>query len=257
MTDQQVPRTETGGPTRTPRSEIEPVVSPARREQSGVEPVLLWDKSTSTEWSTVPGGADYPDPKSRRAVMTEAVRQLVVHLDGLDTEESGEQASGSDEMGGLLTFFFSSGTSHGTDLNPSNFDRKLAAMDKHWGGATHIMSAWEQAQDEYDSEFGDKPERDRPVHLVLIATDGELDDADEFAAKALTTASPHRIFLVMVFGADGDGEERHSATLAQYAKIAAAQQANDPHGKSYIKVISFDSVTDPGEIAQDMMTLVS
>jgi hypothetical protein len=247
-------RTETGGPTRTPRSEMDAVVPAARRESAGVEPVLLWDRSTSTLWSTVPGGADYPDPASRRTVMTEAIRQLVVHLDGLDSEESGEQASGSDEMGGLLTFFFSSGTSHGEDLNPSNFDRKVSAVQ--WGGGTHIMSAWEQALNEYDEEFGDKPERERPVHLVLIATDGELDDVDDFASKALSTAGAHRIFLVMVFGADGDGEERHSATLSQYSKIASAQQAADPHGKSYIRIVSFDSVTDPQEIAEDMIALV-
>lgn len=249
-------RTETGGPTRTPRSEMEPVIPAARRESVGVEPALLWDISTSTLWSTVPGGADYPDPASRRAVMTEAIRQLVVHLDGLDSEERAEQASGSDEMGGTLTFLFGSGSSEGMDLNPSNFEKKINPQTP-WGGSTHIMSAWEQALNEYDEEFGDKPERERPVHLVAIATDGELDDADEFASRALSTASAHRIFLVMIFGADGDGDARHSATLAQYSKLAAQQQSADPHGKSCIRVISFDSVTDPKEIAEDMISLVS
>lgn len=253
MTTQE--RTETGGPTRTPRSEIEQVIPTARRESVGAEPVLFWDISTSTLWSTIPGGRDWPDARSRRHVMTEAIRQLVVHLDGLDSEEAGEQSSGSDEMGGLLTFFFGSGSSKGTDLNPSNFDRKTGAVK--WGGSTHVMSAWEQAQDEYDEEFGDRPERERPVHLVIMATDGELDDMDAFAASALSTASAHRVFLVLVFGADGDGDDRHSRCLAQYGKIAAQQKAADPHGKSYIKIVSFDGVTDPVEVADDMKVLVS
>jgi hypothetical protein len=249
------PRTETGGPTRTPRSEIAPLVPAARMEQVGIEPVLLWDISGSTLWSTVPGGKDYPDPASRRHVMTEAIRGLVTHLDGLDTEEKAEQASGSDEMGGLLTFFFGSDSSDGMDLNPSNFDRKVGSVP--WGGGTYIMSAWEKALNEYDEEFGDKPERDRPVHLILIATDGELDDGDDFLTRALKTAGPHRIFVPMVFGADGDGDTRHTATLNQWSKFAADQQRNDPHGKSWIRVVSFDSVTDPAEIAADMITLVS
>jgi len=248
-------RTETGGPTRTPRAEIAPVVPAARREASGIEPVLFWDISSSTLWSTVPGGLDFPDSASRRPVMTEAMRQLVVHLDGMDAEEAAEQAAGSDEMGGLLTFFFGAGSSDGNDLNPANFDRKVSAVT--WGGSTHVMAAWEQAQDEYDGEFGDRPERERPVHLVIMATDGELDDMDAFAAEALSTAGPHRYFLVLVFGADGDGDERHSACLKQYGQVAAQQQAADPHGKSYIRVISFDAVTDPAEVGADIVTLVS
>src|SRR5215475_507843 len=139
--------TENTGTTRTPRTEIEPVIPAARRESVGAEPVLLWDISTSTLWSTHPGGDDYPDQNSRRYVMTEAIRQLVTHLDGLDAEEAAEQASGSDEMGGLLTFFFGTSSTDGNDLNPANFDRKLQSV--RWGGSTHILSAWEQALDEY------------------------------------------------------------------------------------------------------------
>ena len=248
--------TQETGPTRTPRSEIAAVIPAARRESVGVEPVLLWDRSTSTMWSTYPDGPDYPDKNSRRYVMTGAIRQVVTHLDGLDAEEAAEQSSGSDEMGGLLTFWFGSTSTDGHDLNPANFDRKLQEQDKAWGGSTHIMAAWNQALDEYEEEFGDKPERERPVHLVLVATDGELDDMDEFQ-HALQTASSHRVFVVMIFGADGDGDDRHSKTLAQYTKEAERQKAADPHGKSYVRIISFDGDTDPKRIAEDMVTLVS
>lgn len=255
------PRTETGGPTRTPRSEIAPLIPQARREEVGVEPVLFWDRSGSTLWSTAPGGKDFPDPGSRRYVMSEAMRQLVTHLDNLDTEEKGEQAGGSDDLGGILTFFFGSESSDGIDLNPSNFERHVGKPgqmgDVPWGGGTYIMPAWSQALKEYDGEFGDRPAQERPVHLAMIATDGELEDMDDFQQQALTTAGPHRQFLVMIFGADGDGDPRHSQCLAQYQRVAKQQQDAEPHHKSYIKVVSFDSVTDPAEIAQDAITLIS
>ena len=251
------PRTETGGPTRTPRSEIEPVIPAARRESVGVEPVVLWDKSGSTNWPISADGQDYPDPTSRRAVMTEVARQVVVHLESLDSEAAAEQASGSDDMGGLLTFFFGSDSSDGIDLNSSNFDRKLAEQAPYWGGATHIMSAWEQALNEYDDEFGDKAERDRPVHAVIILTDGELDDMDQFG-KVLEGANSHRVFIVAVFGYDEDpSNARHTACLRQYQAVEQRQVAADAHGKSYIHVVSFDAVKDPNEIAEDMRTLLS
>ncbi len=249
--------TQTGGPLRTPRSEIDaPVVPAARRESVGVEVVLFWDKSTSTLWEAAAGGQQWPAPTSRRAIMADVARQVVTHLDGLDSEEAAEQSGGSDEMGGTLTFFFGTTSSKGTDLNPSNFERKLAEQDPHWGGSTHIMEAWNQALDEYDEEFGDRAERDRSVHLCILLTDGELDDMDQFA-QALGTAGPHRVFLVLVIGYDEDPDNpRHTRCIRQYTEIASKQQAADPHGKSYIRVISFDSVVNSDEIAQDAVTLI-
>jgi uncharacterized protein YegL len=252
------PRTETGGPTRTPRSEIAPVIPAARRESVGVEPVMLWDKSGSTDWEAAADGQPWPAATSRRAIMKEVARQIVVHLESLDTEAAAEQAGGSDEMGGILTFFFGSDSSEGVDLNSSNFDRKLAEQELQWGGGTVIMKAWEQALDEYDEEFGDKPERDRPVHAVIILTDGELSDMDEFAKTALSTASAHRVFVVAIFGYDEPGNAPlHTQCLHQYTAVAAKVQAADPHGKQYIYVLSFDSVSDPNEIADDMKTALS
>jgi hypothetical protein len=59
------PRQETGGENRTPRSEIQPAVSAARKETAGAEPVLLLDLSGSMDWSAKDetSGADYPDPE--------------------------------------------------------------------------------------------------------------------------------------------------------------------------------------------------
>ncbi len=251
-------RTETGGPNRTPRSEIAPVIPAARRESVGVEPVLYWDISGSTLWEAAPGQPEWSTATrtgGRREIMTEVARTVVAHLESLDTEAAKEQASGSDEMGGLLTFFFGSDSTEGIDLNSSNFDRKVNGVT--WGGATHISRAWEQALNEYEEEFGDRPAHEQPVHTNIILTDGELDDMADFG-KILQGANAHRVFLVAIFGYDEDPQNpRHTQCLKQYTEIANMQKAADPHGKSYIYVVSFDQVTDPNEIATDVKTMLS
>src|SRR5690348_13877863 len=92
-------RQETGGPNRTPRSEIGPAVSANRKK----EPVLLLDLSTSMDWGAADeNGPDYPDPGSRRAIVIGALHGLVRALEAEDSEAAAEQAGGSDERGGLM-----------------------------------------------------------------------------------------------------------------------------------------------------------
>ena len=68
------PTAETGGPNRTPRSEIRPAVSASRKK----EPVLLLDLSTSMNWGAADEyGPEWPDPGSRRAIVIEALHGLV------------------------------------------------------------------------------------------------------------------------------------------------------------------------------------
>lgn len=242
------PRTETGGPTRTPRSEIQPLISAARREEVGVEPVMLLDLSTSMDWEAAQGQPQWnPTTKTggRREIVIDALARFVRALEGLDTEAAKEQASGSDEKGGVLTFGFATEATEIGDMNSSNIQRRLNEIE--WGGGTNIMPAWELALDEYDEEFGDKAKRERPVHAVLVVTDGEASDWDQFL-PVLESADAHRIFTVAVVGYDEDNEKKHSRTVDAYSKVAA----HNPH----VKVVSFDSVTDPSEIAADLTTLL-
>jgi len=90
-------RAETGGPNRTPRSEIRPAVSANRKK----EPVLLLDLSTSMNWGAADEyGPEWPDAGSRRAIVIEALHGLVRVLEREDSEAAAEQADGSDELGG-------------------------------------------------------------------------------------------------------------------------------------------------------------
>src|SRR4051812_22534939 len=190
------PRTETGGPNRTPRSEISPAVSANRKK----EPVLLLDLSGSMDWEAAPGGPEWSDRTrsgGRRGIVIEALRGLVSALEDEDSEAAAEQAGGSDDLGGLLTHGFADGHVEIGDLNTSNLERKLHQIQ--WGGRTHIMPAWKAALADYDEEFGDRDPDEQPTLLTLVLTDGEADDWAEFG-PVLEKATAKRVFAVAIVG---------------------------------------------------------
>lgn len=241
-------RTETGGPNRTPRSEITPAVAASRKK----EPVLLLDLSTSMDWDAEPGGAEWSDATrkgGRRGVVIGALHGLVTALEDEDSEAAAEQADGSDERGGLMTHGFADGHVEIGDLNSSNLERRLNSI--RWGGRTHVMPAWKAALADYDEEFGDRDPADQPTMLTVILTDGEADDWDQLL-PVLEKADAKHVFVVAIVG-HGEGHDR---TVRAYQQAAARNQAQDKFGKEHVRVVSFDAVTDPAEIAADLVTLV-
>ena len=239
--------TETGGPNRTPRSEIRPAVSANRKK----EPVLLLDLSTSMNWGAADEyGPEWPDAGSRRAIVIEALHGLVRVLEREDSEAAAEQASGSDVRGGLMTHGFGNRHVEIGDLNSSNLERRLNEIK--WGGKTYIMPAWKAALADYDEEFGDRDPDEQPTMLTLVVTDGEADDWMDFE-PVLEKATAKRVFVVAIVGHG----RKHDATLAAYQQAARKNVVHDKFGKTHVEVISFDSVTDPEEIALDLVTLVS
>lgn len=249
MTSTTPERTETGGPTRTPRSEITPAVSANRKK----EPVLLLDLSGSMDWEAAPGGPEWSDRTrsgGRRGIVIEALRGLVLALEDEDSEAAAEQAGGDDDLGGLLAHGFASGHVEIGDLNSSNLERRLNAIQ--WGGGTQIMPAWKAALADYDEEFGDRDPADQPTMLTLVLTDGEADDWADFA-PVLEKADSKHVFAVAVVGHGA----KHDATVRAYQQAAERNRAQDKYGKDHVRVVSFDSVTDPSEVAADLVTLVS
>jgi hypothetical protein len=237
----------TGGPNRTPRDQIRAVVSANRKK----EPVLLLDLSTSMDWGAADEyGPEWPDPGSRRAIVIEALHGLVRVLEREDSEAAAEQAGGSDERGGLMAHGFGNRHVEIGDLNSSNLQRRLNEIK--WGGKTYIMPAWKAALADYDEEFGDRDPDEQPVMLTLVVTDGEADDWMEFG-PVLEKATSKRVFVVAIVGHG----HKHDATLAAYQEAARKNLAQDRFGKAHVEVVSFDAVTDPEEIALDLVTLVT
>src|SRR5260370_25161324 len=134
-------RIETGGPNRTPRSEIGPAVSANRKK----EPVLLLDLSTSMDWSASrDDGPDWPDKGSRRAIVIDALSGLVRSLETEDSEAAKEQAGGSAELGGLMTHGLANSYVEIGDLTSANLESRLNSLP--WGGRTYITPATAKAR---------------------------------------------------------------------------------------------------------------
>jgi hypothetical protein len=239
-------RTETGGPGRTPRSEITSV----RRRNRKYEPVLLIDLSTSMDWGADNEDDDsqlYPAKLSRRFIVIAALPLLVRALAAQDSEAEQEQAEGSDEMGGLLAFGFASAPVEIGDLNESNLERRLNSIT--WGGATYVVPALKLAIKEYDDEFEDD-EDDSRVHEILILTDGQASDWRELEPYLLK-ADANRVYVVAIVGHG----EKALAVYREYKQVAEKNQSADKHGKAHVHVVLFDGVTDPEEIGEDLVTL--
>lgn len=245
------PRTEptTGTPNRTPRSEIVPAVSGNRKK----EPAFALDFSTSMDWSAEDENdkkGEYPSPQSRRAIVEAALPILVQALEGEDSEAAAEQAGGSDEKGGVYTVGFASDVTELEDLNSSNIERKL--KNAPWGGGTLVVPAIKQLIADYEEEFGDRDADEKPVHEIMILTDGQAKDWKELEPYLLK-ANTQRVYAVAIVG-HGDAA---MATYNEYKKVADQNKAADKFGKQHVQVVVFDGVTDPREIATDLITMVA
>ena len=243
-------RTETGGPNRTPREEITSV----RKRNRKYEPVLLLDLSTSMDWSAedeqdTSGEWGTPGDTSRRKIVIEALPLLVKALASEDSEAATEQAGGSDELGGLLTFGFATEPVEIGDLNESNLARRLNAIQ--CGGGTFVVPALKLALKDYNDEFEDDGD-DTRVHEILILTDGEAKDWQELEPY-LAAANANRVYVVAIVG---HGTAALN-TYKEYKTVADKNQSQDKFGKAHVHVVLFDGVTDPQEIGEDLVTLAS
>lgn len=259
----QIVRTETttGGPKRTPREEIVPLITVAR----GSEPEGYWDMSQSTGWEVAPPEGSSPD---RYTVMEGAIRGFIIPFEQLDTEAAKEQAEGDDDKGGVYFYPFNheflpigEGDDDG-DLNSANFEEKMSAFKRDYfdsngkpQGGTVIMAAIRAGDKHFMGEFGpggdnEMPREQRPIRLRTVWTDGELRDHDAFAKYMGESRVDDdnigvrkdwdEVWAVAIFGYGDD----HDKTLRQYQDLAKRH--------TNIHVYSFDQVRNPDEVAEDM-----
>jgi hypothetical protein len=214
-----------------------------------------------------------------------AFRLFVAAAQDLDSQAKAEQAGGSAEKGGIYSVFFNHGVvpigegDDDGDLNTENMDEKVSAIrvrDENgnqvpmpWGG-TNVMEAVDYLDRHYLLEFARDeqgalvPVTGRPKRARTLWTDGAMKDFRDFGHRlessqadigqalvrrykelddVVTTAGelwPQEEWFVAIFG---EGEA-HNATLALYNQIA------EKHPN--VHVISFEQVTAPAEIAEDM-----
>jgi hypothetical protein len=245
---EETPVTGTPG-KRTPRDQIEGPVT------NGREAEITWIK----DWSgSNMESADENDPSGiTKAELVEQIAPLLVGaLASKDSQAAAEQAGGSDDKGGVLTIGFNEpGELHFDegedesddprflgDLNESNVQEKLSGV--RYEGRTYIMPAIRASERAFQAEFGGRPMRSRPTNYMLVTTDGKLSDPDEFE-QWLAQADETEVVAVAVYGS-GAG---HDAAVQHYQALAAKNP--------YITVAALTAVTDPKEIAFDLMLLAT
>ena len=244
-------RTETGGPNRTPRSEIKNIRKPGRK----YEPAIAIDLSPSMYWSAVDeeNGPEYPHPESRRAILEGFLPLFIAALAGEDSEAEAEQAGGDDEDGGVMAVGFDRHVIKIGDLNESNYQRKMAkAWQDASDGGTRVGPALKALIDKFDGEFEDDDPSVTRVHEITLVTDGEPEDP-EAVLPHIKAANGKRVYAISILGHGAKAK----ATYDLYKKAADENQAADEFGKRHVHVILFDAVTNPREIAEDLITLAA
>lgn len=205
------------------------------------EPMLLLDTTGSMSYPAADGSS-----VRRMDVIREALNIIVAKLAAEDSQAEEEAKTGAKDMtgeqaGGLMTVTFANGSAVDLgDLNPDNLTRKWDSI--HFGGNTQIMPGWSQLVEVYMEEFGDTPKQDRPHLLATVITDGEATDTDEFARTlSQNTGGTYAIIAIVGYG------EEHDRALAAYRAVAVK---ND-----HVRVVTFDSETNPATIAEGLLSM--
>jgi hypothetical protein len=200
------------------------------------EPMLLLDTTGSMSFPAADGSK-----VERREVVHEAIGRIIEVLEAKDSQEAKEQAAGEDK-GGVMTVTFAGGSAKNLDdISTRNLVEKWNSIQ--WGGGTQIMPGWNLLVDTYMEEFGDQPKTDRPALMALVITDGEADDAAEFAATMAQAKGGTYVAIAIV----GYGAE-HDSALASFQNVAA--------GNDHVRVLTFGGETDPNVIADGLVAMI-
>jgi len=183
-------------------------------------------------------GTALDDKTPRCDTVREAIGIIVSILTAADSQGSREE-----DGGGLRTITFAGGKGSDIgDINPQNIKNKWSQIE--FSGGTWIMPGWRKMKQVFEEEFGELPASERPQLMALVITDGEAEDTEDFASAMAREAKDNVTVCLAIIGF---GEEHDRAMIA-YETIAK-KNAN-------VKVIPFNSETDPNKIAKALLKMV-
>jgi uncharacterized protein YegL len=195
------------------------------------EDAILLDISTSMNWPAAEGHHG-----TRKGLVIEALGIIVEDLTKDDTEAEALAAAGQANAG-IMTVVFSDTAQTLGDMTPENWKREIENVQ--WEGGTQIMPGWNLIVKDFREEFGKMNADERPVLKLLVITDGEAEDMEQFEAACAQVKG--EVFIdVAIVGYGG----AHDRVLAAYQALSQTH----PH----VRVISFDSVTDPNALAASL-----
>lgn len=202
-----------------------------------IEPALLVDISGSNSEST-----SAEDSTQRWNQATQIARGVVTEL--ADDDSAGEHEEGG---GGVMTTVFAEpeGQNSATvigDLNPANFDEEWKKI--RIGGRTFAAPGLKLVVDNYMEEFGSKSPLNRPLLGLIIQTDGELHDTEEFLRQLGELISVAKV-VIAVYG----WGDNHASALTAYRAI------EKQHPKM-VRVLEVTPNVTPVTVAQAMVSLL-
>jgi len=132
-------------------------------------------------------------------------------------------------------------------VKPSSLLGLLAGFPIHGisgpRGSTLLTPALRKLTDLYMDEFGDTPDIDRPLQLMVVLTDGEANDLDNVVTWLSKLSSrTFVVFAVVGFGAD------YERAFAAYKQVEASNKR--------MRVIRVGGSTNPDDIANALLSLI-
>jgi hypothetical protein len=200
-------------------------------DKRGMEPAIILDTSGSMNDEVVSHGG------MLKSELLTNIFKLVV--DGLaESDTAGKDEKGG---GGVMSYTFSKGMAVDLeDVSPTNFAAKAQAMV--FDGGTYIMPAVNMAMASFQEEFGAQPADIKPVLLLCIVTDGELQDLHRFTGWLTSVKGDVEVYTVPI----GSGVE-HDAAVRQWQQIAASN--------INVKVAPATGVQDAATIANNILAM--
>jgi hypothetical protein len=259
---------DTGGPSRTPRVEIKPLITGARE----VNPESYVDCSPSEGWAWV------RKPTTTWAVQSASVKGFTEPFALLDSQAGTTDAAsaGGVEMWPFSDQFLPLSDQKDEDgeliidVNPNNYDTRMAAFVKlhkeHFNkdevpayGGTEIMEAVRAADEHFmGDEFGERARADRPLRIRVAWTDGVLNDKAKFISylSQATPSTDPRVSATTVIGQHGDWDEMWLIAIfgEEGGDGHAAYEEYVTLAKSHpwIYPVYFADVINGAEISEDM-----
>jgi hypothetical protein len=141
----------------------------------------------------------------------------------------------------LITFNGAEGGIFRGWIHADNIRGEMANVKFH--GATHIMDGWRKMLETYENAFTGQPQSNWPLLLVLILTDGEIQDQEEFEHHLRHVHGRAFVEIAVV----GYGED-HDRALHHYRHI-------EKHHK-HVRCTAFTREVDPKVIALQLLSMI-
>jgi len=196
-------------------------------------PVVLLDTTGSMNESCSHGGR-----VSRKDFVRDCMGEIIKILAKIDTVDTQAFGLGCP----LVTFNAIEGGIFRGLIHADNIANEWPLIQFH--GATHIMDGWKTMLNTYENAFTEQPQSAWPILLVLIITDGEIQDQEEFENHLKHVHGRAFVEIAVI----GHGED-HDRALRHYQHISKHHH--------HVRATPFTGESDPRTIANQLVSLVA